>query len=452
MDLGVLLSLPLESIAVRVVLATLLAIVLVRALLRAGLRTPRARVATALAPVLAIGAVLVLSVGQLHLPALMLPVEASDALPVRVSDGYLHFAPAAVPLLLGLWALVAALRLLRRSRGLASTARAAEDFRRRARQDARLQARVSELASRLGVVEPEARLAEQCPGGASVLGHRRPVLVVDAALYERLDAEELDGVVAHELAHVRRRDNLVAALVGSVRDLTFFIPGGGWALHQLHRERELAADQIAARLTGRPGALASGLLKVLEDGEARPACATLAPRASVVDRVAVLVDEREPPGRTRSTAETATVVTIVLVAVALALALPAVLTGAERQRDALAVVWSAAAGAPAEADYVEARAFDVYRRSSLGTATQQDADDTALRERSTDLRRGTLRTCGADGACSPPPERVGLGLSPRPTITVDHELHSRWRTSTVVAGEGRSGFQLLWLQRVADGA
>ena len=95
-----------------------------------------------------------------------------------------------------------------------------------------------------------------CPGGALVVGTRQPVVLIGQDLLDRLDDAELEGVLAHELAHVRRRDNLVSAALGAARDLTFFVPGGGWAVRQLHRERELAADQVAVAATGRPGALA----------------------------------------------------------------------------------------------------------------------------------------------------------------------------------------------------
>lgn len=457
MNLGVLLGLPLESIAIRVVLATVLTIVLVRLLLRSGLRSPGARVATALSPVLAITAVLVLSWGNFSLPTVMFPADATNALPIPVSEGYVHFAPLAVPLLGALWAVFVGPRLLRRVRSVRRARLGAELALRECDPAPDLQALVNVLARRLRAPAPRVALLPTCPGGAYVVGSRRPVLVIGRELVERLDGAELEGVLAHELAHLRRRDNLVAGLVGTVRDLTFFIPGGGWALTHLHRERELAADQAAVAVTARPGALASGLLKVIEAGpDARNACAALAPTGTLINRVEALVDERPAPSRARRSLEKAGVVAMSATAVALALVIPSAVAGSDGQRDALALVWSSVndAATGTAASPAEARAFDVYRRSSLDVETSSSAEFASRRgpaepdERSVENRRSTLRACLEAETCPQRSSPRGLGLTPRPTITVDRELTSRWQATPVVAGERGNGFQVFWLERV----
>jgi Zn-dependent protease with chaperone function len=453
-DLGVLLGLPLESFAIRVVLAAVLAIVFVRLLLSSGLSSPGARVATALAPVVAIAGVLALSWGSLSLPTLMFPVDAPDALPIPVSDGYVHFAPLAAPLLVGLWAVVAGPRLGRRWRAIRQARLAAELALDEGESRIDLDALTERLAHRLRAPLPRVTVVPTCPGGAYVVGSRRPVLVLGDDLIGRLDEAELEGVVAHELAHLRRRDNLVSALVGGVRDLTFFVPGGGWALRHLHRERELAADQAAVAITGRPGALASGLLKVLDEGhETRHPCAALAPTGTLVSRVEALVDERPPPSRLRCALEKLGVVTTCIAAVAIAIVAPALLAGTEGQRDALALVWSAVnepAGDTA-GPAAEPRAFDVYRRSNLEvdtTGADRPAGPAEPDERSVENRRSTLHACLDAASCPEPSTRPGLGLTPRPTVTVDDELTKRWQATPVVAGERGNGFQVFWLERV----
>ncbi len=450
MDLSVLVSLPLESVAVRAVLATVVTVVLVRALLRSGLRSPRARVAAALAPAGALAVVLLLSGSGLRLPVLMLPASGTDALAVPIGDGFLRFAPIAAPLLAGLWGAIAAWRLVHRIR-------AALAFRLGVRRavvagetDPQLDALAARAAAALEVPAPGVVKLAGCPGGAYVVGRRRPVVVLDAALVDDLDHEELEGVLAHELAHVRRRDTLVAQSLGVLRDLTFFVPGGGWAVRQLHRERELAADQLAVGATRRPGALASGLLKVIERGSAAPeACASLAPSNNVVDRVRILVDDTPPPGSWRRGSETVAVVVVAALAVTGAIAVPASLAGPERERDAVALVWSSVPAAQlTSAPTGEPRAFDVYRRSNLDIAEPSMVTARAQDEHSQENRRAALHACASDEVGCPVPDRSpSLGMEP-PSITVDDAAAARWQQATPVGNaEPDSSFRMYWLAR-----
>lgn len=453
MDLGVLLTLPLESIAVRAVLATAACVLLVRLLLRSGLRSSGARVATAVAPAATLVAIGVLTWGSLHLPELMLPVQGGATLPIWVGDGYLHFAPIAAPLLVGAWWLIAGARLSRRAVAGVRIRRRARHAIRQGEQPPELVRMATRLAAALRVPTPEVTVVPECPGGALVVGSRRPVVIVGENLLAQLDEDELEGVIAHELAHVKRHDNLVAIVVGVVRDLAFFVPGGRWAVRQLHRERELAADQVAVRLTRRPGALASGLLKVLErgPGPAHP-CAALAPSGNLVDRVRILVDDGPGVGRVRRSSEVVAVASVVATAVVVALVVPAAFAGAERQRDAVALMWSSTTTATEEVpiEFGEARAFAVYRGSDLGIDAPAVTGRALHDEHSVENRRATLHACASETAnCPAPDARMGLGLRPRPTITVDDALIRGWRAEPVLSGgQAGDGFMVLWLSRV----
>ncbi len=448
MDAGLLLSLPLESIAIRAVLATLAAVLLVRCCLRVGLRSGWARVATALAPGAALVVVVVATGSAVQPPVLMLPSEGAGALPIPVRDGFLYFAPLAVPILVGVWALVVAWRLSRRTTGMIRARREALLAVANGRADVSVTAVARRLADRLGVARPLVALVPTCPGGAFVVGRSRPVIVLGEDLRATLDDEELEGVLAHELAHVRRRDNLVAAALGMVRDTTFFVPGGGWAVRQLHRERELAADQSAAAATGRPAALASGLLKVMETvPEHARACAPFAPTGGLVGRVNVLLDDTPPPGRARRSVEVLAVVVVVAIAAGSALAIPAALAGESRERDQLALVWSATppVSLAETATQAEARVFSAYRRAHLDVATPTLRSAGTFVEDSQENRRAALHACAAeDRACPVPARTPGLGIRP-PTITVDESLNRRWDAVPVAGGAAGDGFRLYWL-------
>jgi len=121
------------------------------------------------------------------------------------------------------------------------------------------------------------------------------VVCVTTGILRRLDAEELEGVLSHELAHVANRDVAVMTVASALGLLAGFITrwglyfGGGrnrngapafiiiWLVsiavyiisflltRALSRYRELSADRGGAYLTGKPSALASALTKISGD-------------------------------------------------------------------------------------------------------------------------------------------------------------------------------------------
>ncbi|MFY9737976.1 MAG: M56 family metallopeptidase [Candidatus Cybelea sp.] len=91
------------------------------------------------------------------------------------------------------------------------------------------------------------------------VGFRNPAIIIPKQLFETLAATDLDRVIAHERAHVRRHDvpgNLVQRLVEAV---LFFNPWVHFAGRNLVLEREAACDDWAVRNTGDPGEYAAFL-------------------------------------------------------------------------------------------------------------------------------------------------------------------------------------------------
>ena len=86
-------------------------------------------------------------------------------------------------------------------------------------------------------------------------------VVLPRDLIENLDDEELEAVLAHELAHLKRGDSWSALLARLARDVMFFNPLAHWIHRALEPLREEACDDLAVSITGKPLALASGLLK-----------------------------------------------------------------------------------------------------------------------------------------------------------------------------------------------
>jgi heat shock protein HtpX len=153
-------------------------------------------------------------------------------------------------------------------------------------EDPRLDAMVSELATRAGVVKPKLYVIEHGPPLAFVVGRgiASSSIAVTRSLALLPAPAETQGVIAHELAHVRNRDVVLqtpivmvsAALIDASRL-------GGWlerallyvlgplaaALQHvlLSPKRELAADRLAAAICESPHGLADGLLRLDQAAE-----------------------------------------------------------------------------------------------------------------------------------------------------------------------------------------
>jgi bla regulator protein blaR1 len=95
-----------------------------------------------------------------------------------------------------------------------------------------------------------------------VIGVIRPRLLWPEGLSDRLTDGELDAVIAHEVCHVDRRDNLSAILHVAVETLFWFHPLVWWLSARLLSERERACDEEVLRLGCDGGSYAEGILKV----------------------------------------------------------------------------------------------------------------------------------------------------------------------------------------------
>ena len=97
-----------------------------------------------------------------------------------------------------------------------------------------------------------------------VFGIFRPVLLWPRSVSEHLDDAHLEAVIAHELCHVRRRDNLAAVLHMLVEAVFWFHPLVWWIGAQLIAERERACDEAVIELGSHRQTYAESILKVCE--------------------------------------------------------------------------------------------------------------------------------------------------------------------------------------------
>lgn len=97
-----------------------------------------------------------------------------------------------------------------------------------------------------------------------VFGIFRPVLLWPKSISQHLDDSQLEAVLAHELSHVRRQDNLAAALHMLVESVFWFHPLVWWLGARLIAERERACDEEVIAMGSGRRAYAEGILKVCE--------------------------------------------------------------------------------------------------------------------------------------------------------------------------------------------
>ena len=95
-----------------------------------------------------------------------------------------------------------------------------------------------------------------------VVGFLRPVLLLPEDILNHLSPSQLGTVIAHELSHIRRRDNLTAAVHMVVEAIFWFHPLVWWIGTRLVEEREHACDEAVLGLGGEPRDYADAILSV----------------------------------------------------------------------------------------------------------------------------------------------------------------------------------------------
>jgi beta-lactamase regulating signal transducer with metallopeptidase domain/predicted nucleic acid-binding Zn-ribbon protein len=177
------------------------------------------------------------------------------------------------------WSLGAGLLALRMALGLAWVGRLKASA---GVVDAQWQARLDRLACALDIRHPVwLRIGEGIDGPIAA-GWWRPVVLVPAALIARMPTELLEALLAHELAHIRRRDYLINLMQCAVEALLFYHPVTWWLSRQIRIEREQIADDLALTAVGEPRRLALALqhLDLFQREETRLADAYFVPAAN----------------------------------------------------------------------------------------------------------------------------------------------------------------------------
>jgi beta-lactamase regulating signal transducer with metallopeptidase domain len=126
-----------------------------------------------------------------------------------------------------------------------------------------------------------------------LVGVWRPVLVLPRDIESHLGAAEMRAVLAHEICHWRRRDNLTAAIHMLVEMLFWFHPLVWWLGARLVEEREKACDESVLEAGNDPQIYAEGILKVCKFYFHSPlACASGVSGADLKRRVETIMENK----------------------------------------------------------------------------------------------------------------------------------------------------------------
>jgi uncharacterized protein (TIGR03435 family) len=115
-----------------------------------------------------------------------------------------------------------------------------------------------------GVRRPITLMFSQASLEPGILGIVRPALVWPVGISQHLTDAHLEAVIAHEVWHVRRRDNLAAAIHMVVEAIFWFHPLVWWLGARLIEERERACDEEVLQLGSPPQVYAESILKTCE--------------------------------------------------------------------------------------------------------------------------------------------------------------------------------------------
>jgi beta-lactamase regulating signal transducer with metallopeptidase domain len=106
----------------------------------------------------------------------------------------------------------------------------------------------------------------------TVIGWLRPVVLLPAATLTGLSTEQMEMILAHELAHIRRNDFFVNLMQAVVETLLFYHPVVWWISHRIRVEREHCCDDVAVSVSGKPLVYARALTRLeelrIEDAQA----------------------------------------------------------------------------------------------------------------------------------------------------------------------------------------
>ena len=122
--------------------------------------------------------------------------------------------------------------------------------------------RATAIAERLRVSRPFQIAQSAAVQVPAVVGWFRPLVLLPLSALTGLPSAQLDAIIAHELAHVRRHDYIVNIIQTAIEVLLFYHPACWWISRQIRSEREHCCDDLVVTVCGDPVGYASALTEL----------------------------------------------------------------------------------------------------------------------------------------------------------------------------------------------
>jgi HEAT repeat protein/beta-lactamase regulating signal transducer with metallopeptidase domain len=234
--------------------------------------------------------------------------------------------------------------------------------------DKRWQLVLQRLRWRLEVRHPVRILESAFIAAPMAIGWSRPVILIPTGALLGLTQGQLEAIIAHELAHIRRYDYLVNLLQAVVETLLFYHPAVWWVSRQIRIEREHCCDDLAVAACGNVLTYARALMEMEQLRAVGPQLAVAANGGLLMNRIHRLVGVQATPTSRLTGLFAGLIVMTTVISIAVgAQILPAFSAAAINQSDR----------AKAEAARQEAKQIIFELQKKADTARSEDASGSA---------------------------------------------------------------------------
>lgn len=151
------------------------------------------------------------------------------------------------------------------------------------------------IAAQLGITTPFRVAQSALVEVPMVIGWLRPAILVPTSALAQLSPPQLDAIIAHELAHIRRHDYLINVCQNLVETVLFFHPAVWWLSNRIRLEREQCCDDAAVAVCRDRVSYARALVALEESRQSPETLALAATGGSLVTRVQRLLGAPQKP-------------------------------------------------------------------------------------------------------------------------------------------------------------